>query len=403
MLTLLTATRPRASGRIGLALAGGGPLGAFYELGALQALTECIRGFDPCALHAYAGVSSGSMLAAGLANGLSAVDIGRLIITNDAGHDPAHPGLFLRPAFGEYARRAARLPRLGIDAVLQFARAPLTRGLPELIAPFAAALPAGFLDSAPFERYLDRLYGAGRRSNDFRRLARKLFIVATNLNTGEPALFGEPGLDHVPISRAVQASTALPGLYAPVEIDGETYADGALQRTLHASVVLAAGVDLLIGINPLVPYDATAAGRGVRDVELSRHGLPVVLGQTFRALIRSRMTIGMAAYQDRFPRAEIALFEPDRGDQRMFFTNAFSYADRRRLADHAFEFTRSELQRQAPVLAPLLERHGLALDRAALADPGRSFNAALARQRQMDREVAQDLGSALDRLERLLA
>ena len=70
--------RPRTSRRIGLALAGGGPLGAFYELGALQALTECIEGFDPCNLFAYAGVSSGSMLAAGLANGLKPVDIGRI-------------------------------------------------------------------------------------------------------------------------------------------------------------------------------------------------------------------------------------------------------------------------------------------------------------------------------------
>jgi len=403
MLTLQAALRPRRSGRIGIALAGGGPLGAFYELGALQALTECITGFDPCDMYAYAGVSSGSMLAAGLANGLRPVDIGRLVITNDAGQDAAHPGLFLRPAFGEYARRLARLPRLSMEALAQFARAPFGQGIASMIEPLAAAMPSGFLDSAPFERYLQRLYEGGGRTNDFRRLPRRLYIVATNLNTGEPALFGEPGFDHVPISRAVQASTALPGLYAPVEIDGESYADGALLRTMHASVVLAAGVDLLFCINPLVPFDASAAEAGPGDIEVSRRGLPIVLGQTFRALIRSRMQVGMAGYQARYPRAEIALFEPDRGDRRIFFANVFRYSDRRELVDHAFARTRRELRLRARELGPLLERHGLALDRRALADPKRSFQAALDRQRRMDRRVVKDLGATLDRLERLLA
>ncbi|MEX1995110.1 MAG: patatin-like phospholipase family protein [Steroidobacteraceae bacterium] len=403
MLTLQTAARPRRTGRIGIALAGGGPLGAFYELGALQALSECIEGFDPCNLYAYAGVSSGSMLAAGLANGLTPVDIGRITISNDAGFDPAHPGLFLQPAFGEYARRLASLPRLAWQALLQYAQAPLSQGIAEVLAPLAAALPAGFLNSAPFERYLRRLYESGGRTNDFRKLRQRLFIVATNLNTGEAALFGERGLDHVPISRAVQASTALPGLYSPVEIEGETYADGALLRTMHASVLLEAGVDLLFGINPLVPFDASEGGEGPREIELTRHGLPVVLGQTFRALIRSRMQVGVAAYRDRFPRAEILLLEPDRGDRRMFFANVFRYADRRRLVDHAFDCTRRDLKRRASELAPVLARHGLRLNRAALADPARSFQAALERQRQADRHVSRNLGVTLERLERLLA
>jgi predicted acylesterase/phospholipase RssA len=403
VLTLQTASRPRTTRRIGLALAGGGPLGAFFELGALQALTECVRGFDPCDMYAYAGVSSGSMLAAGLANGLKPVDIGRITISNDAGLDPAHPGLFLRPAFGEYARRLARLPRLAFDALAQYARAPLSQSLAEVLAPLSAAMPAGFLDSAPFERYLRRLYASGGRTNDFRKLRRRLFVVATNLNTGEAARFGEPGLDHVPISRAVQASTALPGLYSPVEIDGGTYADGALLRTMHASVVLEAGVDLLFGINPLVPFNASEDVDGPGEVDLMRHGLPVVLGQTFRSLIRSRMQVGVAAYHDRFPRAEIILLEPDRGDRRMFFANVFRYADRRRLVDHAFESTRRDLRRRARELAPVLARHGLALDRRALADPSRSFQSSLERQRRADREVARTLSSTLDRLERLLA
>jgi len=403
VLTLQSATRPRRTGRIGVALAGGGPLGAFYELGSLQALAECIEGLDLCELHAYAGVSSGSMLAAGLANGLSPVDIGRIVISNDSGHDPAHPGLFLRPAFREYARRIASIPRLLLGAAGQYARAPLGQSIAELLAPFAAAMPAGLFDSAPFERYLRSLYESGGRTNDFRKLRRRVFIVATNLNTGAPALFGEPGMDHVPISRAVQASSALPGLYAPVEIDGETYADGVLLRTMHASVVLDAGADLLFCINPLVPFDASDGGNRQRDVDLTEYGLPVVLSQTLRSLIQSRMLVGMAAYNDRYPRAEILLLEPDRADGRMFFANVFRYSDRRRLVDHAYQSTRRDLLRRADELTPMLARHGLRLRPNALRDPGRSFQAALERQRSADRRVAQELSSTLDRLDQLLA
>ena len=43
--------------RFGLALAGGGPLGAFYEVGALHALAEACDGLDLNDLDMYTGVS----------------------------------------------------------------------------------------------------------------------------------------------------------------------------------------------------------------------------------------------------------------------------------------------------------------------------------------------------------
>ena len=54
--------------RIGLAIAGGGPIGAMYELGALRALDEACDGLDLTRLDCYVGVSSGAFFAAGLAN-----------------------------------------------------------------------------------------------------------------------------------------------------------------------------------------------------------------------------------------------------------------------------------------------------------------------------------------------
>jgi len=56
--------------RIALALAGGGPLGAIYEICVLCAIDEAMEGLDLTALHHYVGVSAGGFIAAGLANGM---------------------------------------------------------------------------------------------------------------------------------------------------------------------------------------------------------------------------------------------------------------------------------------------------------------------------------------------
>jgi len=47
-----------------IALAGGGPLGAIYEIGALCALEESLAGLSFTELDAYVGVSAGGFIAA---------------------------------------------------------------------------------------------------------------------------------------------------------------------------------------------------------------------------------------------------------------------------------------------------------------------------------------------------
>lgn len=403
MLTPQLASEPvRAGERIGIALAGGGPLGAFYKLGVLQALAEGIEGLDLTRLHAYVGVSSGSMLAAGLANGITPVDMGRVVINNESGEFPADPSIFLHPAYREFARRVGRLPSLALRALGYYARAPLARNLAEVMDPLLAALPTGLFDGEPLERFMRHLFTTHGRTNDFRSLPRRLYIVAADLNTGEAARFGEPGRDHVPISRAIQASTALPGLYPPVEIEGHKFVDGALLRTMHASLVLDAGAQLVFCINPLVAYDASGGGKRTGHRDLTDSGLTVVLGQTFRSLIQSRMLVGMAGYRDRYPHADILLFEPDRDDERMFFANVFRYADRRRLVDHAYQRARQDLRRHARELAPVLARHGLRLDIKALRNPQRSFHRAIDEQRLRNARVGRRLLRVLTRLEDLI-
>ena len=79
-------------------------------------------------------------------------------------------------------------------------------------------MPTGMFDNRAVGDFLQRLFAAPGRTNDFRKLERKLFLVATNLDTGASVTFGGPDNDDVPISLAIEASSALPGLFPPVMI-----------------------------------------------------------------------------------------------------------------------------------------------------------------------------------------
>ena len=385
----------------GVALAGGGPLGAIWEIGALVALDEALLGLDLADVDIYVGVSSGSFIAAGLANGIAPRAMHSMFIESEAADDPFEPDLLLRPALEEYLQRFASLPQILGTAARRYLKAPGSTGFVESFGGLARALPTGIFDNVGIGDFLAKLFSTPGRTNDFRRLRHKLFLVATDLDTGKAVPFGARGRNDVPIARAVLASSALPGLFPPVEIDGRYYVDGALVKTLHASVALRAGARLLLCINPLVPFNADLAARRThkKHVSLVKGGLPVVLAQTFRAIIHSRMKTGMDRYRTEFPNADVLLFQPNRDDSDMFFTNVFSYSARRRLSEHAYQMTRADLRRRAKTLAPILARHGIKLDRAVLADKSRTLSHPMETVR---RERANSLGRAARQLDRAL-
>jgi predicted acylesterase/phospholipase RssA len=286
-------------------------------------------------------------MAAALANGVTVSEMYRLFIAGEKGADAIAPALFTRPALREFLR-----------AALDW------------------RIPTGIFDNESIHRYLQAVFARKGRTNDFRELPRRLYVVATDLDSGQSVSFGRPRHDHVPISRAVQASAALPGLFPPVEIDGRHYVDGALKKTLHASEALDDGAKLVLCVNPIVPYDASLAaekGRG-RHARLIEGGLPVVLSQAFRAIIHSRMAAGLAKYRTHYRGADVVLFQPEADDTEIFFTRIFSYASRRRVCEHAYERTRRDLLRRRAELEPIFERHGIRMRHAVLADAGRGLH-----------------------------
>lgn len=386
-----------AKPRIAVALAGGGPLGAIYEIGALCALQECLDGLQLHRCDHYIGVSSGAFITAGLANGITPKRMCQFFIEQTLIDEAFDLEALLQPAWQELLVRAKQAPELLARAIwdLGFGKSNWTHAL-ERLGPI---LPTGLLDNRKLEQEIRALLTRKGRSDDFRKLSASLTLVATDLDSGEAALFGQKGWDHIPISKAITASAALPGLFPPVEIEGRHYADGALKKTLHASVVLEQGVDLLLCLNPLVPFHADPqAARHLRIPPLVQGGLPAVMNQTFRSLIHSRLALGMKHYQQDYPQTDIVLIEPDHRDTELFLANTFSYRDRKALAEHAYQHTRLWLRSNAAQLQTTFARHGVALNLKTLNDPRRVLIA----QARRPTSVTEALHQSLDELERAL-
>jgi len=83
-------------------------------------------------------------------------------------------------------------------------------------------------------------------------------VVATDINTGNRVL-----LDRGDAARAVRASACVPGLYAPVEVDGRLLVDGALVENVPARAAreLGAPVVVAVSLGFEVPFDEVKSWR----------------------------------------------------------------------------------------------------------------------------------------------
>jgi NTE family protein len=76
------------------------------------------------------------------------------------------------------------------------------------------------------------------------KMPKPLGVVATDLQSGETVLFryGNTGM-------AVRASSAVPGMFQPVEISGRDYVDGGLTSPVPAQSARAMGADFVIAVD----------------------------------------------------------------------------------------------------------------------------------------------------------
>ena len=328
--------------------------GAVWEIGALRALDELLDR-SVLDLDLYVGVSGGAFVSALLAAGVAPRE---LYDEGVARHplDRVVPPLF-RLGLDEVLSRSRQAPGVLFRALVE--ALPGREGtLSDAALSLFELLPAGLLDSSGVRESLVEIFRRHGTPDSFAALPRPLRVVAVDLDRGEAVDFGGRGRRDVPVSRAVQASAALPGLYRPVRIGGRDYVDGGVKKTAHVNLAIREGADLVICLNPMVPLRNDGARRPLPG-PLSGRGVAYVLDQALRIMLHGRMQYGLERYRTEHPEVDILVLQPDPADLKMFRYNILRYGARRVVAELGYRAGRQAFARRRQGWARTLARHGI--------------------------------------------
>jgi predicted acylesterase/phospholipase RssA len=240
----MKAVDPAASG-LGVAL-GGGTARGLAHIGALKVLEE--RGLAPAML---AGTSYGAIIAALYALGMPAVELEQLV----------------------RRQNILELWATGLDFGLH--RASLIHG-------------------RRLERWLDRKVFFGATFDD---CLMPLAVACTDVTDGSLMVLREGSL-----ARAVVASSALPGLFAPVRHEGRVLVDGGFIEAVPFRALQTLGPSRIIGIHAGVDPDGSTIVATLRRLAASRLGSlwarlteRVVPNTSVKSLARG-LACGLASY-----------------------------------------------------------------------------------------------------------
>jgi NTE family protein len=228
--------------RIGLVLSGGGARGLAH-VGVLAVLEQA-----HVPIAAIAGTSMGAIIGGLYASGVSAAELERELVALD------WDALF-----------ASRVPRAALAQRRKEEDFDVSPAVELGLQPDSGELmlPLGGVSSRGLELLLRRYALPARRAVNFDALPIPFRAVATDMETGAPVVF-----DQGDLASALRASMSVPGVFAPIEVDGRILGDGGLVNNLPVDVVRAMGVDIVIAVNIGTPLQPRATLGTVSGVSL---------------------------------------------------------------------------------------------------------------------------------------
>jgi len=207
--------------RIGLVLSGGGARGLAH-IGVLKVLRDLRVPVD-----CIAGTSMGGIVGAVYATGAPVSEMESKVKAIDwkmVFQDRPDRRLMTERRKREETGYLAR-PEVGFrDGTVQF--------------------PQGVLYGQNIEREFADLAYRGEDASDFSQLPFPFKAVATDIATGTPYV-----LDKGSLAKAMRATMSVPGVMAPVEIDGHMLVDGGLVENLPVELVRKMCADVVIAVN----------------------------------------------------------------------------------------------------------------------------------------------------------
>lgn len=207
--------------KIGLALSGGGARGGAH-VGVLKALEEVGVEVDY-----IAGTSMGAIIGGLYAAGYSPDEIEHLLISTD-----------WKKALTDQPERKDRTMR----------KKELER---QFLIPYRIGynngkfqLPLGAIEGQHLDQLFQDMLLPVVSVHDFSQLPIPFRAVATDLVSGEAVILSDGSLPD-----ALRASMSVPGVFAPVRIDGRLLVDGGMSNNLPVDIVREMGADIVIAVD----------------------------------------------------------------------------------------------------------------------------------------------------------
>ena len=229
-------------------------------------------------------------------------------------------------------------------------------------------LPNGIFTTRQFERASRKNLESHGLCNDFTTLYKKrgkeLYTVAMNLDCAQRTVFGHDETNTVTISKAMEASIAIPFFYKPVNIDGVDYVDGAVIKTTNLGLAIDKKADLIICYNPFRPFNldlfCEQCGGDNDRTRIAEDGIYAIFNQVMRTMLHTRLMHGISLYRKNPDfKGDIILMEPTEYDEKFFDMNPMGFWERREAAKRGYDSVRESISKDYEKLKKILTAYGI--------------------------------------------
>ena len=364
-------------GKTALVLAGGGIMGAAYEIGALTALDRLFtRDFSARNFDIYVGVSAGSVIASLMASGIPPALLFRAVNENRGGFNWRRSDIYRVDSFSIISSCWKVLRNL-LQIYRQGRRNRWTFSLHEFFYILQEQFPAGLFSLEPLQKYLCKAFATEGVKDDFNALAPELYIPAYDLDRGQRVVFGSEGYRDMHICQAITASCAIPYFFRPYKIGNRHYIDGSTGRVSHIDIAIEQGAKLIVVVNPRVPIDndlericlpSLSYGKCSTIADL---GIAFAWEQAMRIQTKEKLEMALDGYRYRHPEVDILLIEPGSEEAMLFFQSPMNHEARQHIMNYGYDLTLMQLHDRFGEFQTILGRHGIEVsaDHLASATP----------------------------------
>ncbi|MEM7339003.1 MAG: patatin-like phospholipase family protein [Actinomycetota bacterium] len=262
-----------------LVLGAGGPLGWVFHLGVVEALRER-DGADPAGFDRILGTSAGAAIAAGLGSGATTAETLAALTTPPTEEDMAR----MREVRDQVRTKPWRVirplrPRL------------ITKSLSAPVTAAVGMLPRGVFPTGPLRSVLDR---------DVDGWPANVWIPAVRVRDGELVVFGRDDVGGpFDLADAVEASSAVPVMFQPKAIGGESYVDGGVASATNTGQLVGEGFDTIV-VSSVASRDGRSPARMRARRQLNQEIAALEAAGTRTVVLTP--TVEFAALASGFPR-----------------------------------------------------------------------------------------------------